>query len=96
MAYHDLGQAEASDMSLRKLKETYADTAASYIAENYAWRGEIDLAFDWLDRAIEEGQFMWGSLVFDPGFKILHTDPRWQDIRIRVGRSEEQLKKIEF
>jgi TolB-like protein/cytochrome c-type biogenesis protein CcmH/NrfG len=96
MAYHDLRQAEASDMALNKLKETYADTAASFIAENHAWRGEIDFAFDWLDRAIEEGQFMWGSLVFDPGFQNLHTDPRWQDVRIRVGRSEEQLKKIEF
>ena len=64
MAYHDLGQAEASDMALSKLKETYADTAASFIAENYAWRGEIDLALDWLDRAIEEGQFMWGVTGF--------------------------------
>jgi adenylate cyclase len=96
MAYHDLGQNEASDEALDALTESYPGRAASYIAENHAWRGEIESAFEWLDRAIEESQYMWGSLSFDPAFKNLHEDPRWQVFRARVGRSEEQLKEIEF
>jgi TolB-like protein len=96
MAYHDLGQQEKSNELLRTLIDDHADIAASFIAENHAWRGEIDQAFTWLDRAINENQFMWGSLVFDPAFRNLHDDPRWNNIRTRVGRSEEQLKKIEF
>jgi tetratricopeptide (TPR) repeat protein len=96
MAYHDLGQNEASDEALAALTDSYPDKAASYIAENHAWRGEIDSAFEWLDRAIDESQYMWGSLSFDPAFKNLHDDPRWQVFRTRVGRSEEQLKEIEF
>ena len=96
MAYHDLGQVQASDEALNELKTIYADETASFIAENHAWRGEIDQAFKWLDRAIDEKQYMWGSLVFDPAFSNLHSDPRWEDIRARDGRSEEQLKKIDF
>ena len=52
--------------------------------------------FDSVDRAIDEKQYMWGSLVFDPAFSNLHSDPRWEGIRARDGRSEEQLKKIDF
>ena len=96
MAYYDLGQEETSEELLSKLTEDYADMAASFIAENHAWRGEIDQAFVWLNRAIDESQFMWGSLVFDPAFKNLHNDPRWNDIRSKLGRSEDQLKEIDF
>jgi tetratricopeptide (TPR) repeat protein len=96
MAYHDLGQHAAADQALNALIDGHADEAASFIAENYAWRGEIDLAFEWLNRAIEEKQYMWGSLVFDPAFRQLHGDPRWAAIRARDGRSEEQLQEIDF
>jgi TolB-like protein len=96
MAYYDLGRIEESDLALNALIEGYANEAAAFIAENYAWRGDIDRAFEWLGRAIEEKQYMWGSLVFDPVFSKLHSDPRWQDIRARDGRSEEQLQKIDF
>ena len=96
MANFDLGQQQKADAALAKLTENYGDSAASFIAENYAWRGDADSAFEWLDRAIEQHQYMWGSLPFDPAFRKLHDDPRWADFLIRVGRSEEQLKQIDF
>ena len=96
MAYLDMGQRAASDRALSELIEKYPDEAASFIAENYAWRGETDPAFEWLERAIEEKQYMWGSLVFDPAFSKLHTDPRWSEIRAKDGRSEEVLQNIDF
>ncbi|MDH3401789.1 MAG: tetratricopeptide repeat protein [Chromatiales bacterium] len=96
MAFYDLGRVTESADALRRLKELYPNEAASYIAEIHAWRGEVDEAFYWLERAIGERQYMWGSLVFDPAFKKLRGDPRWSAIRSAVGRSEEQIKKIEF
>jgi len=96
MAYYDLGREGDSNAALQRLKEQYPHEAASYIAEIHAWRGEIDEAFVWLQRAIDETQYMWGSLVFDPAFKNLRDDPRWPAIREAVGRSEEQIRQIEF
>ena len=96
LAFHDLGQAGESDAALTALKEGYADSAAAFIAEVHAWRGEIDAAFEWLDRAFDESQYMWGSLIWDPAFKNLHADPRWEVFRTKEGRSEEQLKAMAF
>ena len=96
MAYYELGQFEASEQALDALIEGHAHEAASFIAENFAWRGEIDRAFEWLDRAKKEKQYMWGSLVFDPAFSNLHSDPRWADFRAEDGRSEEQIREIDI
>ena len=96
MAHYELGQFDASEQALEALIEGHAHEAASFIAENFAWRGEIDRAFEWLDRAKKEKQYMWGSLVFDPAFRNLHADPRWAEFRAQDGRSEEQIRKIEI
>jgi len=96
MAYHDLGKHAEAEQALNALIEGHAHDAAAFIAENYARRGDIDQAFEWLQRAIDEKQYMWGSLVFDPAFSTLHADQRWHVIRARDGRSEEQLQKISF
>ena len=96
MAYYELGEFDASDQALEALIEGHAHEAASFIAENYAWRGEIDPAFEWLGRAKREKQYMWGSLVFDPAFRNLHSDPRWAEFRARDGRSEEQIREIDI
>jgi len=96
LANYDLGQNQMADAALANLVENYEDSAASFIAEIYARQGETDSAFEWLDRAIEQNQYMWGSMCFDPGFNNLHDDPRWMEFRSRVGRSEAQLKKIDF
>ena len=96
MAYYELGESEASDQALEALIEGHSHEAASFIAENFAWRGEIDPAFEWLGRAKREKQYMWGSLVFDPAFRNLHSDPRWAEFRARDGRSEEQIREIDI
>ncbi len=96
MAYYELGQFEASDQALEALIEDHAHEAASFIAENFALRGDLDQAFEWLDRAKREKHYMWGSLVFDPAFRNLHGDPRWADFRAKDGRSEEQIREIDL
>jgi TolB-like protein/DNA-binding winged helix-turn-helix (wHTH) protein/Tfp pilus assembly protein PilF len=96
MALYDLGELDSSNSALNQLIEKYPHEAASFIAENYAWRGEADQAFKWLNRAIDEKQYIWGSLVFDPAFRKLHADPRWAIIRAKDGRSEKLIQSIDF
>src|SRR5688572_4062885 len=54
LAYYAAGQVDASDAALKKLIEVGADKSAYQIAEAYAFRGQHDLAFTWLDRAYSQ------------------------------------------
>ncbi len=50
-ACHALGQPAESDAALQVLIERHAHTCAYQIAAVHAYRGEIDSAFEWLERA---------------------------------------------
>ena len=54
MAEHTLGHAEESARALEILEQNHANVWAYQIAEIYAWRGQNDEAFDWLDRAFRQ------------------------------------------
>ena len=54
LAYYALGQNDASDALLKKLIEKYAGVSAYQIAEAYAFRGDKEMAFTWLDRAYRQ------------------------------------------
>jgi tetratricopeptide (TPR) repeat protein len=94
MAYHDIGYAEASDTSLVELEEDYAKSAAYYIAQIHAWRDEIDLAFERLNRAVDERLNLGATMPFNLALQNLHDDPRWLPLLERVGKSPAQLNAI--
>src|SRR5207244_10394710 len=66
-----------SDAALTRLIESSADTAAYQIAEVYAYRGEKDRAFEWLERARRQLDPGLGGLRLDPFLANLQKDPRW-------------------
>ena len=55
MAYHALGRKADSDAALAALIAKHEKDAAYNIAYVYAFRGEADKAFAWLDKAVEYG-----------------------------------------
>ncbi|MCM3877803.1 MAG: tetratricopeptide repeat protein, partial [Thermoanaerobaculia bacterium] len=48
------------------------------IAIVYAGLGEMDVAFQWLDRAYEERAFLVDSVKTDPLFDVFRSDPRFE------------------
>ena len=64
----------------------YADTGAYQIAQVVAWRGEVDRAFEWLERAYEERDPGMGTVFVEPFFRPIRNDPRWHAL----------LKKLRF
>src|SRR5207253_9706431 len=48
---HAQGRRAESDEALRALIDKHAHESAYQVAEVYAYRGEADLAFEWLERA---------------------------------------------
>jgi TolB-like protein/Tfp pilus assembly protein PilF len=77
MAQHDLGHAEDSQRALDELISKYASTNAYQVAEAYAWRGQPDEAFAWLDRAHAQHDGTLVQIKFDPLLASLRMDARY-------------------
>jgi TolB-like protein len=84
LAFYALGRREESDGALQKLIATHQNDCAYQIAEVYAYRGEADKAFEWLDRAYRQR---------DPGTPELKSDPLMKSLR-QDRRYSELLKKM--
>jgi tetratricopeptide (TPR) repeat protein len=84
LAYYDLGRKEESDKSLSVLLATYADAAAFQIAEIYAYRGELDQAFHWLDHAYQVRDPGTPEVKIDPLLKNLRHDPRYNQFLTKM------------
>src|SRR5712672_2536923 len=96
MAYHALGRKADSNAALAALIAKYEKDGPSNIASVYAYRGEADKAFEWLDKAVEYGDGGLGEIVTDNLFDKIHADPRWPAFLRRIGKAPEQLATIEF
>jgi tetratricopeptide (TPR) repeat protein len=96
MAYHALGRKADSDAALTALIAKAEKDGPYNIASVYAYRGEADKAFEWLDKAIEYGDGGLGEIVTENLFDKIHADPRWLPLLRKVGKAPEQLAKIEF
>lgn len=93
LAYYDAGDWEAADHALESLAQVHAQETAYLIALVCAWRGEVDDAFRWLDKAIEEKQSVFGIRT-EPFLRALHDDPRWEATLEKVGLGNGQVGDI--
>ena len=96
MAYHALGRKVESDAALAELIEKYEKTSADFIAIALAYRGEADLAFEWLDKAVRYHDTNLGSIAVYPMIASLHNDRRWLPFLRKLGMAPEQLAAIKF
>jgi tetratricopeptide (TPR) repeat protein len=81
-----------SDAALNELIKNEAELAAFQIAEAYAYRGDKDKAFEWLERARRQHDPGLGDLLKDPLLENLHIDPRWNTFLHTMGLADDQLK----
>jgi TolB-like protein/DNA-binding winged helix-turn-helix (wHTH) protein/Tfp pilus assembly protein PilF len=77
MAEHTLGDAKSSQQALDRVIATAAGDAAYQIAEIYAWRGEKDKAFEWLERAYRQQDGGLTGIKIDLVLASLRSDPRY-------------------
>jgi TolB-like protein len=78
VAEHTLKDTKASQQALDELIAKYAADAAYQVAEVYAWRGEKDKAFEWLERAYTQRDGGLIDIKFDPLLDRLRGDPRYK------------------
>ena len=78
LAFHALGRRSESDAALAALKSKYAGEMAYQIAEVHAFRGEADLAFEWLERAYDQRDGGVADIKGDRLMRGLVGDPRYK------------------
>jgi TolB-like protein len=69
-----------ADAEFTILKKRFADTEPSAIAKIYSRRGQIDLAFEWLDRAYRQHDPTLYDLDISDGYNNIKLDPRFKAI----------------
>ena len=96
MAYHALGRKSDSDTALAALIAKHETDSSCDIAYVYAFRGEADQAFAWLDKAVAYHDPGLGEIVPQNLFDKIHSDPRWLPFVRKIGKAPDQLAKIKF
>jgi tetratricopeptide (TPR) repeat protein len=84
LAYHALGREQDSNAALTDLIAKYGTNADYQIAQVYAYRGESDKSFEWLERAYQQRDPGLPELKSNPLFKNLRHDPRYSELLKRM------------
>jgi len=75
----------AADASLAELIDKDRDVMAYQVAEVYAWRGETEKAFEWLQISLDNHDIGLLSLLIDPLMRSLRHDSRYSKMLSKVG-----------
>ncbi len=84
MALFSLNRTTESDQLLVDFISKYGQTDLANIARIYAYRGEKDKSFEWLNKAYEHPDTSLLEVLIMPDFKPMHNDPRWHEIIRRM------------
>jgi tetratricopeptide (TPR) repeat protein len=89
IAYYHRGEIEMYHDLIVELKQQSKKSSLGspsfYLAMVYAQMGEIDTAFEWLDKSFYDHEVEMYWLMVEPPFEPLHSDPRWQVMLDKVG-----------
>jgi TolB-like protein/Flp pilus assembly protein TadD len=96
MAYYALGRKADADAAFGALIAKYEKDAPYNIAHDYAFCGDADKAFEWLDKAVTYQDPGLSNIVTENLFDKIHSDPRWLPFLRKIGKAPDQLAKIEF
>jgi TolB-like protein/DNA-binding winged helix-turn-helix (wHTH) protein len=97
VVFHALGDQAEFEQALADLQDAYeaGDSGLAYwIAYAWAYAGDADAMFAWLEEAWQDG-----ALSLAPGEAIFDRymgDPRWVQLMERMGKSPEDLAAIQF
>jgi len=96
MAMHALARQEEYQAELPELIERPGAEWPSEVAHVYAYAGDTDAAFEWLDKAVAQNEAGLYEQFLSPFYTSLHGDPHWEEFLTRVGSSPEQRDAIRF
>ena len=85
LAHYARGERRAADEALAELIAKDRDFLAYQIAEVYAWRGETDKAFEWLQVSLDNHDTGTLSVFINPFMRGLRHDARYKSLLTKIG-----------
>jgi len=77
---HSLGRHEEERQMQQYMIDNKGHMWAFAISMTYAWHGDLDTAFEWLDIAYKQKDPFMSQLIYNPWQANLHDDPRWEGV----------------
>ncbi|MCY7411172.1 MAG: tetratricopeptide repeat protein [Chitinophagales bacterium] len=78
LAYYAAGKKPEADATLKTFKEKFESEVGYQLAQVYAFRGDKEKAFEYLNRAYIQHDAGLTEMKTDPFLKNLWSDPRWK------------------
>jgi adenylate cyclase len=91
-AHYDLGQTAESDAALEDLMQR--GEHAVQIAAVYAYRGQPDSAFEWLERGYEGHDDWLIEVRQQSALRSLTNDPRWDALLEKLGLTDADAERL--
>lgn len=85
LVLHSLGRHEEEQQIRQKMIDEYSQIWPFGIAITFAWHGDLDKAFEWLDIAFEQKNSDMTQLILNSWLAPLHGDPRWEKLLDKMG-----------
>lgn len=85
LALPALGREDEAQQRLNTYIEKNQSWAAFPIAQIYAFHGDPDRAFEWLNQAYDQKDSSLSRLKMDVLLTALHDDPRWSELLDKMG-----------
>ena len=96
LVYCALGRKADAAAAIEAVIAKYEKDWAYNIAYLYAFCGDADKAFEWLDKAVAYHDGGLSEIVTEKLFDKIRSDPRWLPFLRKIGKAPDQLAKIEF
>jgi TolB-like protein/Tfp pilus assembly protein PilF len=85
LVYAAMHRRAESDAALSELTAKFQQESPYVVATVYGYRGEVDPAFQWLERALKERDATLTSIKSDPLFQKIKSDPRYDALLHKAG-----------
>jgi TolB-like protein/Tfp pilus assembly protein PilF/tRNA A-37 threonylcarbamoyl transferase component Bud32 len=88
LAHHAQGDADAANQALTAFAAEHGSEWPGTLASIHAYRGEVDEAFELLDKALAIRSSELSGLLGNPFLDNLEDDPRWPVLLAKVGLAD--------
>ncbi len=96
LALYSMGRMDEFEAMFAELLERWSAEWPSEMAHVYAWTGNKDEAFKYLNKAVDQNEEGLYQQYYQPLLRNLRDDPRWGDFRERTIGREEVLANVSF